>query len=342
MEHIAIDLGGSQSQICIRDERGQLLQEQRWRTRELDTFLAKRPRSRVIVETCAEAFSVADAALALGHQVRVVPSTLVKSLGVGAGRRKSDRRDAQVLSEVSTRIDLPSVHIPSQRARQWKSLCGMRDGLVESRTKLINTVRGWLRGQGRRLHGRGAPQSFATRVRGSEGLVLPSYVERQLETITLLSKQIGLADGDIRRGLRDEPLAKRLMTVPGVGPITAMRFIATLDEVKRFADGHQVASYVGLAPGEWSSSERERRTGITKAGARALRAALIQAAWAARRAKRTDAALQAWAAQVEQRRGKHIAVVALARKIAGILYALWRDGSTYDPQHPRAEVTAAP
>jgi len=339
MDHVAIDLGGSQSQICRRDERGQVLEERRWRTAELSEYLAKRAPSRVIVETCTEAFRVADAALELGHQVRVVPSTLVKSLGVGAGRRKSDKRDAQVLSEVSTRIDLPSVHIPSQRARQWKSLCGMRDGLVEGRTKLINTVRGWLRGQGRRL-GRGTTQTFATRVRALAGLMRPSYVERQLEVITVLNEQIRCADRDVRQALREEPAAKRLMTVPGVGEITAMRFLATLDDVKRFTNGHQVAAYVGLAPGEWSSSERERRTGITKAGSRMLRAAMIQAAWSARRARRPDAALKGWAAQVEQRRGKYIAVVALARKLVGILYALWRNGSTYDPQHARAEVTA--
>src|ERR1700690_1864762 len=124
MEHVAIVLGGSQSQVCVRSEQGEVLLEGKRRTDDLAEFLAKRPPSRGVVETCAEAFGVADEALKQGHQVRVVPSMLVKSLGVGAGRRKSDKRDAQVLSEVSTRIDLPSVHIPSPRARRGKSLCG--------------------------------------------------------------------------------------------------------------------------------------------------------------------------------------------------------------------------
>jgi len=105
----------------------------------------------VVVETCAEAFAIADAARDAGHEVRVVSATLVKTLGVGARRTKIDRRDAQVLSEVSCRIDLPSVHVPSSQSRQVKSICGMRDALVSSRTQLINNLRGWLRGQGNRI-----------------------------------------------------------------------------------------------------------------------------------------------------------------------------------------------
>jgi transposase len=77
--------------------------------------------------------------------VRVVPATLVRTLGVGARGVKTDRRDAQVLSEVSCRIELPSVHVPSTLARELKSVCGAREALVEMRTKLINNVRGWLR-----------------------------------------------------------------------------------------------------------------------------------------------------------------------------------------------------
>src|SRR5690349_20851679 len=133
MEHVAIDLGGRKSQICVRGSDGSVVEERRWDTGELKEYLAKRPRSRVIVETCAEAFRVADAALALGHEVRVVPATLVRTLGVGARRTKTDRRDAQTLSEVSCRIDLPSVPIPSVTSRERKTESGMREVLLGSR-----------------------------------------------------------------------------------------------------------------------------------------------------------------------------------------------------------------
>src|SRR5687767_515042 len=138
MEHVAIDLGSRKSQICVRSSDGTILEERRHETSELKEYLAKRPKSRVVVETCAEAFRVADAAKELGHEARVVPATLVRTLGVGARRNKTDRRDAQVLSEVSCRIDLPSVHIPSELSRTRKAMCGMRDALVSARTKVIN------------------------------------------------------------------------------------------------------------------------------------------------------------------------------------------------------------
>jgi transposase len=110
MQHVAIDLGGRESQVCIRNEAGKIVQETKVATRKLAAFFKQQPSSRVVLETCAEAFRVADLALERGHEVRVVPATLVRSLGVGARSTKTDRRDAQVLSEVSCRIDLPSVH----------------------------------------------------------------------------------------------------------------------------------------------------------------------------------------------------------------------------------------
>ena len=115
MNHVAIDLGSVQSQVCIRDPQGKILKELRVRTAQLPRFLKKQETSRVIVETSAEAFFVADAAKALGHEVVIVPATMVRVLGVGERGIKTDERDARKLSEVSTRIDLPSVHLPSAR-----------------------------------------------------------------------------------------------------------------------------------------------------------------------------------------------------------------------------------
>jgi transposase len=147
MDHIAIDLGGRESQICVRSADGRIVEEVRQPTSRLAAYLKRKQPCRVVLETSAEAFKIADAAAELGHEVRVVPATLVPSLGVGARGIKTDRRDAQILSEVSTRIDLPSVHIPSDVARVRKSMCTAREALVTARTKLINTVRGWMRSE---------------------------------------------------------------------------------------------------------------------------------------------------------------------------------------------------
>ena len=119
------------------------------------------------------------------------------------------------------------------------------------------------------------------------------------------------------------------MTVPGIGPVTAVRFKAALDDRSRFASAHAVESYLGLVPGERSSSDSHHRLGITKAGSPALRACLVSAAWSARRSKHAPLMVQ-WSFEVEKRRGKFVAAVALARKLAGILFAIWRDGTEYD------------
>jgi transposase len=331
MEHVAIDLGSRKSQICVRSSDGTIVEERRHDTVQLKEYLARRPKSRVVVETCAEAFRVADVALELGHEARVVSATLVRTLGVGARRNKTDQRDARVLSEVSCRIDLPSVHIPSEQSRARKTLCGMRDALVASRTKVINTVRGWLRGQGRRPRA-GSTSTFTERVRLLLGEEAPGHVVRQLRVVDALTKEIDDADAELEKEAKADETCQRLMTVPGVGAVTALRFVAALDDVSRFEDAHHVESYLGLVPGESSSSDRQQRLSITKAGPRRLRWVLVQAAWSLRVRCRLPAAvpLQLWAHRIELRRGKRMATVALARKLAGILYALWRDGKVYD------------
>jgi len=331
VQHLAIDLGGRESQVCLMEEDGEVLRETRVPTLQLEAEF-QRPKCRVIVETCAEAFGVADAALRLGHEARVVPATLVRALGVGARRMKSDRRDALALSSASCRMDLPSVHIPSPWSRETKSMCSMRDGLVQSRTMLVNTVRGWMRAR-RQMLSRGDPKRFPARVRlllTETETPLPEFVERQLCTIEALNEQVKAADVELGKRAKDHPVCARLMSVPGVGPQTALRFVAAVDEIGRFTNAHDLESYLGLTPGEDSSSARKRITSITKAGAPGLRWVLVEACWVFKRCRPNDP-IVLWADKIAQRRGKRIAVVAMARKVVGILYALWRDGTTYDP-----------
>jgi transposase len=333
MEHVAIDLGSRESQVCIRDEAGEILLERKVQTAKLGAYLSKRPPSRVILETCAEAFFVADAASEAGHQVRVVPATLVRQLGVGERGVKTDQRDARKLSEVSTRIDLPSVHVPSELSRERKRLCNSRSTLLHSRVQLINHVRGQLRANAVVLKKRN-PDTFPAQVRTlllqrPEGV--PAYLERLLSAIEALNEQIKDADRELSSVAEQDPLCQRLMQVPGVGPVIALRFIAVVDQPERFRSAHHLMSYIGLTPGEQSSSQRTCRTGITKAGAADLRHALVQGSWSMMRARPNEPMVQ-WAQQLASRRNRYIAVVALARKLVGILWAMWSRGESYRPQ----------
>jgi len=340
MDHLAIDIGGRESQICIRSAKGEIAVERRLRTTDLPKLFEQRAPSRVILETCAESFWLADAAKKARHDVKVVPTTLVKALGVGSRSTKNDRKDARVLSEASCRMELPSVHIPSMESRDRKSRLSARDSLIASRTMMINVVRGWMRTRAIRLRRSGDVVSFSERVR-EVCTELPDYIDRMLNTLTVLTAEIANADRELRTIAKNDPRCVTSMTVPGVGPVTAVAYKATLDSVERFPDAHRAEAYLGMTPGEYASSEKHHRTGITKAGSSRMRWLLIQAAWTARRFAKNHS-MVLWATEIEKRRGVKVAIVALARKIAGILFALWRDGTTYrDPAAAQSRVAAA-
>jgi transposase len=344
VNHIAIDLSLSKSQICVRSTDGTIVDERAWPTRNLPLYLAKCGPGRVILESSCEAFAVADIAKKHGHEPVVIPSLLVRSLGVGARGVKNDRKDAQAISSASCQMQkLPSIHIPSLQARGLKALCTSREAIVTTRTKLVNTVRSWLRTQLLSLT-KGAPESFPARVRElllkrQDGL--PEHIERLLLVIEVTNEQLKAADKELGQIANSNPAIKQLMTMPGVGAVTASRFYAAVDQVQRFDDAAHLQSYFGLTPGENVTGFKGHRTGVTKAGQVKVRWTLVQSAWTAMRTRPNDP-MVIWANQVAARRRRHIAAVALARKMAGILYAMWRDGKPYDPQRGAAIPAQAP
>jgi transposase len=339
MEHVAIDLGLSKSKVCVRAASGEVIVEAPVPTLDLAAFLRSRPHSRVVLETCAESFKIGEAARQIGHEVRVVPATLARQLGVGQRGIKTDKRDARALSEASCRIDLPSVHVRSSRAREHLTQLGMRQALVTARTQLVNTVRGWLRTELVRV--RSTPETFPANARKTllarpEGT--PMHVEQVLLSIEALTAQIKAADAEVKRAAEAHEVCPLLMTVPGVGPVTSLAYVATIDDPHRFTSA-RVQSYLGLTPGENSSSLKVRRTGVTKAGPALLRHLLGQSAHTLLRTRGgTPAAL--WAERIKKRRGSAIAAVALARKLSGVLLAMWLTRTSYDPTRAALTVEA--
>jgi hypothetical protein len=190
-----------------------------------------------------------------------------------------------------------------------------------------------MRGQLLRV-GSGSTPTFTRRVRTYFDLLereLPPYVERQLVAIDALTMQILGSDLELEYLSKESAECRRVMTIPGVGPATAVRFVASVDEISRFKKAHELESYFGLTPGELSSSDTKHRTGITKAGSAAVRWLLVQASWTAWRTRPNDP-MVLWArALFERKKSKVIAIAALARKIAGVMFALLRNESTYDP-----------
>jgi transposase len=333
MEHIAIDLGGRESQICIRNHVGEIIRETRFPTSRLEGFLASaEPGARVLLETSAEAFQVAEWARRHGHEPRVVPSSLVRALGVGERGLKNDRRDARRLSEMDCRMEVPSVHIPSARSRERQAEVTSRQALVESRTALVNTVRSYTRTKAL-PRVKATPETLAKNMRlflSSSAESIPSHIERLLLVIEELNARIDEADKALKEIADQDPVCKLLQTMPGVGPVTSVCFATAIDEASRFESSNRVTSYLGLTPGENTTGFKTKRTGMTKAGSGRTRWTLNQAAWTMVRCRPHDPIVM-WFQQVAGRRGKKIAITALSRKMAGILYAMWRDQKPYNP-----------
>ena len=180
----------------------------------------------------------------------------------------------------------------------------------------------------------GPSPSFARRV---EAAGPPAHTMAQIEPLLAMLKALGeqnkAADRRLEEIARADEVVQRLCSVPGVGPVVATTFAATLDGAARFLGAKHVRSYLGLVPREYSSGERQHRGRISKAGSVRARALLVEAAWAVLRWKtERTRALHEWWARIAQRRGKATAVVALARKLAGIMFAVWRDGTQFDPR----------
>jgi transposase len=244
---------------------------------------------------------------------------------------KTDRRDVAALAEANRRGWYRAAYRVTPAQRIVRQQLQSRKYLVEARSGAISLVRALLRQTGERVASCG-PTTVAARVRA---MAVPPRVASSLDplcrAIEALTAEIAVLDETLQAGAAADAVVPRLQTVPGVGPIVALAFRAFVDDVGRFPSAAHVSAALGLVPREDSSAERRHRGHITKAGPSGLRSLLVQAAWVCWcRAKGSrGSTLRAWTDQLAARRGKRIAVVALARRLSRILYALWRDDTTF-------------
>lgn len=282
-----------------------------------------------MLETGTESEWVAQALEAAGHEVIVADPNYAPMYGERTRRVKTDRRDAAALAEANRRGWYRRAHRTSATQRATKQILRSRRLLVSMRTSAVSLVRALLRQDGYRL-GTGSCETVVTRVhRLALPAALMATVDPLCRQIVTLTTEIRALDAGLETRTADDAIVTRLRSVPGVGLIVATTFRAFIDRHERFAHAGQVSASIGLVPREDSSADRRHRGHITKAGPRELRGLLIQAAWICWRS-RHSAALRAWGDRLAARRGKRIAVVALARRLSRMLYAMWRDGTTFD------------
>jgi transposase len=259
---------------------------------------------------------------------------------------KTDKRDARTLAEACRLGAYRPAHRTSDRQRHVRAQLAAREAMVRTRSRYISLISALLRRDWLRIRNGGYAPSFLKRLAGLE---LPAALHEEVAPLLVLlqslNEQIKQADEKLVRLAEGDELVARLRTVPGVGVVTATSFVSTLDDASRFAGAKEARAYLGLVPSERSSGERQQRGHISKAEPGRARHMLVEAAWCIlRRKNAANASLHDWAAGIAARRGSRVAVVALARKLAGVLFAMWWDSTVFaagPPRHDEVVVAAA-
>lgn len=338
MDSIGIDLHKRESQLCTITEDGELLEQRIATSRERFTaVLGARPPARILLEASTESEWVARHLETLGHTVIVADPGFAAMYATRSKRVKTDKRDARTLCEALQLGAYRAVHRASDAQRHLRAQLVVRDALVRTRTRYVAVMKAFVRREGLRIPSGDAEHTVAKLL----ALPLAPHVHAELAPLVALwaplAAEIAAADARLVALAKDHPVVTRLRTMPGIGPVTAIAFVAALDDVARFQSAHQVQAYLGLVPSEYSSGDHRLRGRITKRGDARMRWLLVETAWRILRSPNPQlAGLKAWALQLAARRGKRIAVVALARRVAGILYAMWRDDAPYQALPGRA------
>jgi transposase len=337
MEYGAIDLHKKESQIRIVATSGQVIDHRIATTRErLTQIFWGRPRMRILMEASTESEWVAQYLEQIGHEVIVADPNYGPMYGHRSRRIKTDRRDVAGLAEACQHGTYRRAHRRSARQHEVQCRLNVRQELTQTRTRAISLARSITRAAGLRIRS-GRTETFVERLAALE---MPAAMKTTLaplrNVIEVLDDELAAADEQFEHLVESDPMVKRLTTLPGIGPITASAFIAALDVVSRFERAGQVTSYLGLVPQEYSSGEKQRRGRIVRSAHPHLQSLLVQAAWRMWRVHdpRTEH-LRVWAAAVARRRGKKVATVALARRLARTLFAMWRDQTAYQPERVR-------
>ncbi len=331
---IAVDLAKNVFQVAVSHHPGKVAETLRLSRKKFLPFFAERKPSLVLLEACGMAHHWGRELGQLGHQVLLLPPAYVKPY---VRRNKTDRADAKGLLEAHRNEEIHPVPVKSVAQQTLTGLHRLRTAWVGDRTARINTIRGILRELGLSL-----PVGAHHVVPGVWALIedadsnVPDPLRLALAEACLeireLEQRINAVERQLRALAASMPVVQRLMTIPGVGLVTATALAAFVGGILRFPTSRKFASFLGLTPKENSSGPKRRLGRISKRGDVYLRTLLIHGARtvlvAAKRLKHPDR-LRTWALKVQQHRGMNKATVALANKMARIVWAVWRDGSEY-------------
>lgn len=339
---IGLDLGDRTSHACVLDGQARVVERFGFPTTRagLAKAFAGRPLCRVVLEVGTHSPWMSRELEAMGHEAIVANARELQSITQSS--RKNDAADAEQLARLG-RSDLQllrPIRHRGEAAQHDRALLAVRRKLVDTRASLKVQAEGLAKGLGERLP-KCRPEAFAKKVRPLQSL-FPGLTAL-LDVVELLDRQIAALDQQVERlGRERYPETELLRQVPGVGPVTALTYVLTLEDPAHFPESRRVGSYLGLRPKQRDSGERRRELSISKEGDGELRRLLVQCAqWILARGPDSD--LQRAGLRRIQRGGaaaRKKAVIAVARKLAVLLHHLWRAGEVYEPLH-RAQQRAA-
>jgi transposase len=341
---LGIDIGDRTSHFCILPVDGSApLAEGVVPTTpaRFGAFLAAQPRSRVILEVGTHSPWMWRQAQKAGHEVFVANA---RKLGfISNNDRKSDRIDALSLARFG-RFDpdllCPIRHRGEEAHRDLLTLRA-RDALVQTRAKLVNVARGLVKPLGMRIR-KCSTATFAKAARESLAGEVTAFLTPILDTIEEVTRRIRKMDREIEElADRKYPETKVLRQIPGVGALTALAYVLTLEQPELFRKSRDVGAFLGLVPRRDQSGESDRQLRITKAGDGFLRRLLVQSAQYILGPFGEDSDLRRRGlcrAERGGKIGKRKAVIATARKLAVLLHSLWRSGEEYEPLRSSAAV----
>lgn len=333
---VGLDLGDRFSQVVMLDGEGQVVEEGRVATREdaLRQRFSGCPRMRIALETGTHSPWVSRVLEDCGHEVVVANSRKLRLIYENPS--KDDRVDATYLARLA-RLE-PALLSPVQHrlaaTQKDLALLRSRDALVSARTQLINHVRGLVKSVGSRLpacSSRAFPKKVSEKLPES----LKPGLLPVLEEIASLNDRIKALDRQIELLANESyPQTKLLRQVPGIGPITSLAFVLTLDVPGRFPKSRTVGAFLGLVPGRKQSGGSDPQRRITKRGDGCVRRLLVNAAHYILGPFGPDSDLRRFGLKIASRGGKNAkkrAIIAVARKLAVLLHHLWRSGEAYEP-----------
>lgn len=342
---IGMDLGIRSSSFCLVAPSGERIREGKLRTTKakMAEFLRAEPSSRLVIEACGPSRWIAELAESCGHEVIVANPREFRL--ISGSHRKSDRNDARTLADFGQFRPqlLRPLKLRGSKSQIARSTLTAREHAVGQRTEIINLVRAQVRNLGENIEcsaasfHKVAPEALPEQLRGA--------LDPLLRVLQELTKAIAHYDREINRlCTREFPETALLTQVPGVGPNTALSFVATIEDPERFDRSRDVGAYVGLVPKSRASGSSDPDLRISKRGDKGLRRLLVIAATWITGPRAEDSDLRRFGERIADRGGQAArakARIAVARKLAVLLHRLLVTGEVYEPLHNQDQHVAA-